>query len=121
MPWSLLASAIPYAIAAFIGGRVAWGIQGSRINLAKEETRAAELALANWREVAAKCGADTLALEDDHKKRLARAAREAQAARASALAADQALAAWRAQAAAQPAREAETCDQAIERFKEAIR
>lgn len=121
MPWSLLAGAIPYVIAAFVGGRVAWGIQGARLSTAHEQTKAAELALANWREVAAKCGADTLALEEDHKRRLARAAREAQAAVAQSRAAEQALATWHAQAAAQPAGKALSCDEAIDRFREAIR
>lgn len=118
---SLLVGAIPYAIAAYLGGRVAWGIQGGRLDSAKERLVAAELARDNWREVAAKCGADTLALEADHKRRLARAARDAQAARAGAEASEQALERLRAQRAARPAGEALSCDEAIDRFREALK
>jgi hypothetical protein len=128
MPWGLLVSAIPYLVAAAIGGKLAWSIQGHRIDGLKADVTAAESATAaaraerdNWREVAAECGARSLALEADSNKRLAQAARQAQAARAAAQAADQALERLRAQRAAQPAGTAKTCDEAIDAFKEAIR
>lgn len=67
MPWSLLAGAIPYLIAAAIGARLAWGVQGMRIDelqadveLWKSATAKVEAERDNWRAVSAEQGAKVL-------------------------------------------------------------
>lgn len=121
MPWSLLAGAIPYLIAAAIGGRIAWGIQGARLDRAQAELEAAGLRLSacraeadGWREVAAQQSAAVQEMEAAARRRAARAATEAARLRSEAEAAGRALAAWRAQGAS-----GDSCEDAMERLRRA--